>query len=425
MIEVESTITIIEQYMQMMLYLVVIGLILSILYAIADILTRDRVLKTIVGKKAFVFLGNEAYYGKIVAPPRSGGSFEVYFPSNRIENPVSLLAFLIENYRETKDKKFLEEAKELLEEFKKLKLIPEDFTLDQVKWNPWAPPSLISKKIFPSDIKNLYAIIVFKKLLSPRELREKWKELRSMYHPPLIKRLGRKIHNSLTFVKDKLTATLGGSLSVVAAFSPEIKKTLEDITKSTIASVSYNPLLENSIGRLLTVEVTDIDGEKKLYQGILREYSGNYIAVYDVDYRVQVVALYKGSKIVEGYPKVALNIKGWRFNFQPHIDVKVEVLGEQEGKIKTKITLKNIHEEFIKIEKITVDGTEVNIGKVLEPEQSISVEALANLPEPSIKIDYEICLEADIVWPISKVKILGLGDYPPHLLQDIIKIAKI
>ncbi|RLE94400.1 MAG: hypothetical protein DRN04_03830 [Thermoprotei archaeon] len=425
MVDVNATLGLIEYYTQLILYLLAIGLVLSIIYAIADVLTRDRVLKVVVGKRAFVFLGNEAYYGKIVTPPRSGGGFEIYFPSEKIENPVSLLAFLVENYRETKDKKFLEEAEELLKEFKKMKLIPENFTLDQVKWNPWAPPSLISKKIFPSDIKNLNAIIIFKDLLSEEELKEKWKELRSIYHPPLIKRLGRRIYNSLIFVKDKLTATLAGGISMVAYFSPEIKRSLEDITKSTIGSVSYNPLLENSIGHLLTIEVTDIDGEKKLYQGILREYSGNYIAVYDVDYRVQVEAVYKGNRIQPGYPRASIKIEGWKFDFKQHIRVKVEPKGKVDDKVKVSVTLKNIHDNFIKVEKLTVDGNEVKVDKVLEPGQEVSVEAQAASEEPSIKIDYEICLEADIVWPISKVKIIGLGDYPPSLLKDVLKMPKI
>lgn len=425
MVDVNTTLGLIEYYTQLILYLLAIGLVLSIIYAIADALTRDRVLKVVVGKRAFVFLGNEAYYGKIVTPPRSGGGFEIYFPSEKIENPVSLLAFLVENYRETKDKKFLEEAEELLKEFKKMKLIPENFTLDQVKWNPWAPPSLISKKIFPSDIKNLNAIIIFKNLLSEEELKEKWKELRSIYHPPLIKRLGRRIYNSLIFVKDKLTATLAGGISMVAYFSPEIKRSLEDITKSTIGSVSYNPLLENSIGRLLTIEVTDIDGEKKLYQGILREYSGNYIAVYDVDYRVQVEAVYKGNRIQPSYPRASIKIEGWKFDFKQHIRVKVEPKGKVDDKVKVLVTLKNIHDNFIKVEKLTVDGNEVKVDKVLEPGQEVSVEAQAASEEPTIKIDYEICLEADIVWPISKVKIIGLGDYPPSLLKDVLKMPKI
>lgn len=63
-----------------MLYLAVVGVILSIIYGIAELFSRDRVIKIFDGKYAFVFIGSEGFYGKIRVPPRGGGGFEVVFP---------------------------------------------------------------------------------------------------------------------------------------------------------------------------------------------------------------------------------------------------------------------------------------------------------------------------------------------------------
>jgi len=56
-----------------MAYLAAIGIVLSIIYGIAELFSRDRAIKLFEGKYAFVFFGNEGFYGRIRVPPRSGG----------------------------------------------------------------------------------------------------------------------------------------------------------------------------------------------------------------------------------------------------------------------------------------------------------------------------------------------------------------
>ena len=67
------------------IYLALVGIILSIIYGIIELFSRDRAIKLFEGKYAFVFLGNEGFYGRIRVPPRSGGGFEVLFPPEGIE----------------------------------------------------------------------------------------------------------------------------------------------------------------------------------------------------------------------------------------------------------------------------------------------------------------------------------------------------
>ena len=405
------------------LYLAVIGVVLSIIYGIAELFSRDRAIKIFEGKYAFVFFGNEAFYGRIRVPPRSGGGFEVLFPPEGIENPVSLLAFLVENYNETKDRKFLEEAKELLEDFKKRGIVPKDFKLEDVKNNPWTPPSLVSRKVFSQELGKLSALLIFKHTLDEEELRERWRELRRLYHPGFFSRAKRKVYNSLAYVKDKISAAVTRTTGAfMATLAPEIRTGVETLEKKVISGVGaiYDALLENSVGRLITVQVQDIDGEVKLYQGVLREYSNNYIVVYDVDYRIKMLAKFRGTELEEGFPKPQMTLHGWRFKEGEHIIVKDLKFENNVASFK----LVNTSMEPMRVVKVNVDGNEVAVSKVLFPNDEIEISASANSDKPVIEVLYEISREADIIWPKSKVKVIGLGDYPPTILKSILSVSK-
>ncbi|RLE82564.1 MAG: hypothetical protein DRJ51_00990 [Thermoprotei archaeon] len=405
-------------------YLTLIGVIISLIYGISEWFSRDRVIKLFEGKHAFVFLGNEAYYGKIKIPARSGGSFEVLFPPERIENPEALLAYLIENYKETGDRKFLEEAKRLLADFKRRNILPPDYALEKVVINPWAPPSLVSRKIYANELGNLHALIIFRDFLEEEDFRERWKELKRVFHPSFFGRLKRKIYNSLAYVKDKLSSTISKTTGAyLSAFSPEIRKSIQEIETKLITGVGsvYDPLLENSIGRIITVQVQDVDGEVKLYQGILREYSNNFIAIYDVGYRIQLVTRFKGSKEMNGFPRPILSFHGWVFEVGRHIEIRN--MSFKEGQLS--FDLVNVSKNPLRIEKIKIGGNELSFYRVLFPNESISVKTSSETPEPVMEISYEISKEADIIWPRTKVKVVGLGDYPPRLLSEILKLKKV
>ncbi|MCD6369058.1 MAG: hypothetical protein J7L38_04590 [Thermoproteales archaeon] len=403
-----------------LIYLSLIGIALSLIYGISEWFSKDRVLKIFEGKFVFVYLGKEVYYGRMKIHPRSGGGFEVIFPPEGVENPVALLAFLMENYRETGDKKFLEKAEKVLEEFKKRKILPQDYSLKDVSLNPWQPPSLVSRKIYANEIGNLYGIMFFKYVLSEEEITERWKELHRVYSPSPIRRLKRKMYNSLSYVKDKIGATLSKTTgTVLAPLTPEVRKGIEEIQAKLVGSVgaSYDSFLEDSIGRLVTVQVTDPSGGTRFYQGILREYSNNYILVYDVDYKLQMKMLFRGVKEVEGYPQSLFSLYGYKIKEKPHL--KVSQLTLREGKAVLKLV--NTSNEYLRLKNVIVDGNEVKIFKTLSPKAEIRLEAPASSNEPTIEVNYEICREADIIWPRSKVKVIGLGDYPPDILGEILK----
>lgn len=393
------------------LYLTIIAVVLSIIYAIIDMFSIDRVLKLVRETKAFVFIENEVHFGKLHIPPRSSGGFEVLYTEEGIENPQTMIAFLIENYYETRNKKFWEKAVYLADYFKKKGILPEDFDINKVKISAWNPPSLVSRKIYSSEVGKIWMIISFIDFLSEKEKKARWKRLSSIYSPSIFKKIYRKIQNSLGYVKDKITASLTAQSTTLLKVAPaDLQKTLQDAqTKITTSFITttYDALLENSIGRLVTVKFKDIDGEEKFYQGVLGEYSDKYIYILDVDYRLQLEAKIKGDQIININPTVKF------YGFKPKIPETLKI-ERKDGKF----TIINISPKPVRIEKLISSGKEINIFKVLWPQEKIQ---LTDEFQEEATLQFEISLESDVVWPRSKATIVGLGDYPPSLLKRVLE----
>ncbi len=428
-------------------YLVFIGAALSLLYGLSEWLSRDRVLKILEDKDVLVVLGSEAYYGKLHVPPRSGGGFEIFFPSNRVENPKSLLTYLKENYKRTGDKKFLERAERLLKEFKKSGLVDENLTLDSLDVNPWSPPSLVSRKVYPDELKNLFAIMRFKDFMSEEELRKLREEFAKVYNPPFHWRLKRKVWNVLSYVRDRVSSSLSalGALPQalpVAKVAPaaisaqvqkdvtEIEKKLKEMQAQAIATMAeYDALLENSLGHLLTVKVVDIEGEEKTYQGVLREYSKNYVLLYGVNYRIQMRTRFKGQKECEGYPRPVIKLYGMLWEDEKHL----AIASIEKTDAGSRVALRNVSSSPLRVEKVKVkvpkeggvEEKEIGLMKVIFPGEEVSIEVPGPPESLELEIEYEVTKEVDIAWPRSKVRIVGLGDYPTTLLDKILSASHV
>ncbi len=405
------TLSLIDQLMPF-IYLLGLGIVLSILFSLVEMFSVDRVLKLVRGRRAFVFLGKEAHYGRLHIPPRSKGGFEVFYEDAAVENPLSLVAFLVENYHETGNERFLEKAKLILDYLKERGVVDSGIGLEDIRVDPWAPPSLVSRKVYSNELGDLWMIASFVDFMSEEERERRWKEFTSLYSRPFLKRLRRKVYNALSYVKDKVASALTSTVSVVTPTVPkDLKAHLEEAEKKAVTSLiaqTYDPLLENSIGRLVTVKVDDVEGERKLYQGVLAEYSDKYLYVLDVDYRLQMIATFSGN--VRSAPLV--RIFGRYLQLGDHLDVKV-----QNGEL----TVRNVWKRPIKVERVLAGDQEVKVNAVLFPGEEVRVKA----PSGSFTIHYEISLEADVVWPRSKAVIVGLGDYPPDVLGSILGHVKL
>ena len=126
-----------------------------------------------------------------------------------------------------------------------------------------------------------------------------------------------------------------------------------------------------------------------------------------------------GPRRQPGYPKCILRAFGTRLEFNEHIGLEKYNYSNNQ----LSFTLKNISNEPIKIEKVKVGDVEKSIQKVLFPSEGVELSFQSNTSEPAIRIEYEICREADVLWPFSKAVVIGLGDYPPSLLSEILSLS--
>jgi len=247
--------------------------------------------------------------------------------------------------------------------------------------------------------------------MDEKELERRRKELRKLYHPPLLSRIARRVYNALAYVKDKIASSLSLSSRIPTSMIPGAREIIAEAEKKALAPLgaTYDPLLENGIGRLVTLRVKDVDGSERRYQGVLREYSAKYIAVYDVDYRIGMVCCFRGSEKLPGYPKPKL----------AGLDRGVRG-GELRARLdRGAVVIENLDERPVRIEKVSSGDAVVEVGKILEPGASLRVGIPEGFGEEYC-VEYEVCREADVVWPRSKAVVVGLGDYPPRILELLV-----
>ena len=104
-------------FIKTLVWITIIGVVASIIYSIVEMFSHDRALRVFEGYKVFVIVGNEVYYGKLKVPPRSGGGFELLIPIEYVKEPKQILAYILENYYDTGDEKYLREVLRLIDEF--------------------------------------------------------------------------------------------------------------------------------------------------------------------------------------------------------------------------------------------------------------------------------------------------------------------
>ncbi len=148
--------------------------------------------------------------------------------------------------------------------------------------------------MYKSEYPNIRALIRFHDELSEEHKKERTKELEKTYHPGPLRRLKRKTLNLLKTVRDsvlevvnllithaKKAAPAGGILTSQDKYVSQMK---QDLASSV--TTSFEPLLEKYIGRLVVLELLK-DDKIFEYHGILKDYTAQFIAIMDVDYKLK------------------------------------------------------------------------------------------------------------------------------------------
>jgi len=305
-LQLETTENLVIEYLNLLMPIFILIILSVIIGLIIDRISRDRVIKLFQNDWVVLFYEDvdkngmkEAYFGRINIPPRSGGGFELEYSIKSIVNPEKLIGYLKRAYREIGDDRYLKKAREIYENLSKIGKIHKRF--EDIKYDPFTEPSEASRKVYKDNIKDIYAIVRFVDELPDDAIERRRKELNKIFHPSWFRRTKRSITNFLGLAKDRISEALTVVTATFTKKAPitvdkEMKQVSQTVVSTTIGS--YEALLETSIGKMVMIKVVDIDGVERYYQGILREYSPNYICLYNVDFRVDEEAVYIGDKLL-------------------------------------------------------------------------------------------------------------------------------
>jgi len=140
--------------------------------------------------------------------------------------------------------------------------------------------------LYKPEFNSINKLFYFADQLNEEEKLKRNKDLQKLLHPNFIKRLGRKIVIFFNIVKDALLE-IAGAVMKKSKMSDSNKDKLigsfKDNSLNNYAGESYQPIWERYIGKLVILEQI-IDEKKQEYVGVLKEYSANYILLFDVYY---------------------------------------------------------------------------------------------------------------------------------------------
>jgi hypothetical protein len=148
--------------------------------------------------------------------------------------------------------------------------------------------------LYKSEYPNIRALLRFHDELSEEDKKERMKELEKTYHPGALRRLKRKTVNVLKTMRDsvlevvnlamasaKKASPAGGILTTQDKYVSQMKQEL-----ASSVTTSFEPLLEKYIGRMVVLEL--LKGDKIIeYHGVLKDYTAQFIAIMDVDYKLK------------------------------------------------------------------------------------------------------------------------------------------
>jgi len=146
--------------------------------------------------------------------------------------------------------------------------------------------------LYKHEFDHIGAVIRYHDELSDANKKKRQKQLERTYHPPLARRLKRKLANVFKTVRDSVAEVINLLMSQAKKAGPARgvlttqDKYVSQMKAELIGSVgtSYEPLFEQYIGRKVVLEL--IKGDKiHEYCGILKDYTAEFIEIMDVDYR--------------------------------------------------------------------------------------------------------------------------------------------
>ena len=140
--------------------------------------------------------------------------------------------------------------------------------------------------LYKYEFNSISRLIHFVDTENNIEIGKREKELKKLLKPNIFKRFGRKVVIFFNIVKDALLEVAGSVMTkskLSEGNKDKLMGTFKESSLNNYSGENHQPIWENYIGKHVILE-QKIEVNKQEYIGILKEYSANYILLFDVDY---------------------------------------------------------------------------------------------------------------------------------------------
>ncbi len=159
--------------------------------------------------------------------------------------------------------------------------------------------------LYKYEYPNIEALIRYHYELSEANKRQREQELERTYHPDSVQRFKRRVLNIFKTVRDSFLEVINLLMMRAKKATPAAgvltsqDKYVSQMKQNLIGTVgtSFEPLLERYIGHKVVLELIKAD---KLfeYQGVLKDYTADFIEIMDIDYKIDEQAESRKADLV-------------------------------------------------------------------------------------------------------------------------------
>lgn len=156
--------------------------------------------------------------------------------------------------------------------------------------------------LYKEEYQNVRFFVRYHNDLDDRRKKERLRVIKKTYHPNIFRRIGRGINIFFKIINDSMMeifTALSGKLKTSSSSYTTSEKYATNVGKEGVASIdtTYDPLLEKYIGNKVVCQ-NNHNGKIYDVRGILKDYTGQYMELLDVNFADEGLKITKADLVL-------------------------------------------------------------------------------------------------------------------------------
>jgi len=156
--------------------------------------------------------------------------------------------------------------------------------------------------LYKEEYPNVRFFVRYHSDLDERRSKERFRVMKKTYHPNIFRRIGRKINIFFKIINDSMMdifSALSGKIKTTSASYATSEKYVTNVNKEAVTSMdtTYDPLLEKYIGNKVVCNHL-YNGKTYDIRGILKDYTGQYLELLDVEFLAEDLNISKADLVL-------------------------------------------------------------------------------------------------------------------------------